>query len=273
MMTVSRPAESTATPIDPGSFDPETRSRSHWVIVFNPQPRPRMRLVCFPYAGGDANIFRDWAVATPAGVEVIGVQYPGRGCNDYLPSISNCDEMVSQLRAELAPFLGIEFAFFGHSNGALISFEVARSLSAETKSRMRHLFLSAKSAPHVLDNRYKISGLDDENFVRAIREIGGTPSEVLNDAWLVKRLLPRLRADFALGETYVYRPSAPLECAVSILQGEYDDSVDSESANRWSELTTGRVRQCSIESGHFFLHTHKAQVLALVRAVLLECAS
>lgn len=272
MKAMSHPAESTANDTDPRSFDPETRSRGHWLIVFNPQPRPRMRLVCFPYAGGDANVFRDWAVAMPEGVEVIGLQYPGRGCNQYLSPISNCDEMALQLKAVVAPFLGIEFAFFGHSNGALISFEVARSLSAETKRRMRHLFFSAKSAPHLLNSRYKLSDLDDENFVRAIREIGGTPSEVLDDAWLVQRLLPRLRADFALGETYVYRPSAPLECDVSILHGEYDHSVDAESAKRWSELTTGDVRQCSIEGGHFFLHTHKAQVQAVVRAVLLECA-
>ena len=107
----------------------------------------------------------------PDGIEVIGVQYPGRGCNQYLPPVSKCDEMALQLRAVLAPFLGIEFAFFGHSNGALISFEVARSLSAETMSHMCHLFLSAKSAPHVLDSRYKISDLNDENFVRAIREM------------------------------------------------------------------------------------------------------
>jgi medium-chain acyl-[acyl-carrier-protein] hydrolase len=273
MMAASRPAESAAPAIEPGSFAPETRDRGRWVVVFNPQPRPRMRLVCFPYAGGDANIFRPWAGEMPDGIELIGVQYPGRGTNQGVPPINSCDQMVSQLRAVLDPFLGIEFAFFGHSNGALISFEVARSLSAETKSRMRHLFFSAKSAPHVLDKRARISGLDDENFVRAISELGGTPAVVLNDAWLVQTLLPRLRADFALGETYVYRPSAPLDCEVSILRGENDDWVDDESARRWSELTTGRVRHCSVEAGHFFLHTHKRQVLALVRAVLLECAS
>lgn len=108
MKAMSRPAESTSKVIDPRSFDPETRSRGHWVIVFNPQPRPHMRLVCFPYAGGDAKIFRDWAVAMSEGVEVIGLLYPGCGCNQYPPPISNCDEMAVQLGAVVAPFLGIE---------------------------------------------------------------------------------------------------------------------------------------------------------------------
>lgn len=270
---MSRPAVSNSTAIDPGWVDPRAPSRGQWLISFNPQPRPRMRLFCFPYAGGDANIFRDWTVAMPEGVEVIGVQYPGRGCNQDHPPISNCDDMVSQLRVVLAPLLGIDFAFFGHSNGALISFEVTRSLSAESKGRMRHHFLSAKSAPHIMNNKNKLSGLDDEDFVLAIREMGGTPPEVLNDAWLMQRLLPRLRADFALGETYVFRPTARLGCEVSILRGKYDVSVDGEFVKRWSELATGRVRQYSIEGGHFFLHTHKSQVMAIVRTALIECTS
>ncbi|OJH34841.1 thioesterase II family protein [Cystobacter ferrugineus] len=241
------------------------------MIAFNPQARPRLRLFCFPYAGGDANIFRDWAAAMPEGVEVLGVQYPGRGTNLALPPISDCDEMASQLLAVMTPLLGINFAFFGHSNGALISFEVARRLHDELKGRMRHHFLSAKSAPHYPNNRSKISGLNDEDFLRAIRKMGGTPQEVLDDARLMQILLPRLRADFALGETYVFRPGPTLTCDVSILRGESDHLVDGEFVQRWSELTTGGASQYAIDGGHFFLNSHKSQVVALVRAALLEC--
>lgn len=271
-MAMSHRERSVCSPLNEGPFDPCARSRGQWLISFNPQERPKIRLFCFPYAGGDANVFRDWTVAMPEGVEVIGVQYPGRGCNQELPPISNCDELVSQLQVMMAPLLGIDFAFFGHSNGALISFEVARSLFAEPKGRMRHHFLSAKSAPHLSNDMRKICGLEDDEFIRAIREMGGTPPDVLDDARLMQRLLPRLRADFAIGERYVFRPGAGLACDVSVLRGEYDDSVDGELVKRWSELTTGRVSQYSIDGDHFFLSSHKSQVVALVRAALLEYA-
>lgn len=258
-MAMSYPAESGAEVVNSGVFDSKTWPCNQWVIVFKPKLRPRMRLICFPYAGGDANVFRNWSVAMPEEVEVIGVQYPGRGCNQPVTPISNCDELTSQLTVALAPFLGIAFAFLGHSNAALIGFEVARSLSAGAKSRMRHLYISARSAPHVLNHRNGISGLDDKSFVHAIREMGCTPPQVLYDPWLVQKLLPRLRADIALGETYVCRPSVPLECEVSVLQGEDDELLDNKSTKRWCELTTGHVRQFSVPGGHFFLNTKYSQ--------------
>lgn len=243
------------------------------LISFKPVARPRLRLFCFPYAGGDANIFRDWVPAMPADVEVIGVQYPGRGGNRAAPLIDNCDDLVSTLRRSMLGLLDVDFAFFGHSNGALISFELARTLHGRRRLHLRHCFVSARVPPQLSEFRRKICQFDDRQFVDAIRAMGGTPTEVLEDERLMELLLPRLRADFAVGETHQFRPGEPLACDMTILQGRFDEAVGPGLGSRWAELTTGAVEHHLIEGGHFFLHSHRSDVVAIVRRELVRIRS
>lgn len=238
------------------------------VIPFSRAADVRLRLFCFPYAGGDANLFRDWAAAVPAGVEMLGVQYPGRGPGEFASLIDRCDAMADHLRADLAGWLDVDFAFFGHSNGALISFELARRLSARERRMHRHHFLSARVAAHLPTGRRHISGLPRAEFLSEIGRIGGTPKGVLDDAPLMSLIEPRLRADFALGESYVYRPGPGLSCDCSTLHGVRDALVDGDRVTRWSDLTTGRVRHHVLDGDHFFLNARRPEVLEIVRSTL-----
>jgi medium-chain acyl-[acyl-carrier-protein] hydrolase len=238
------------------------------VLPFARLPAPQLRLFCFPYAGGDANLFRDWAAAMPADVEVLGVQYPGRGPCETHALIDRCDPMVERLHAELADWMNVDFAFFGHSNGALVSFELARRLDASSRARHRHHFLSARVAAHLPTGRGHISGLPKAEFLAAIGRLGGIPNEVMQDSGLMNLVEPRLRADFALGEHYVYQAGSGLVCDCTTLHGTRDHFVIEEYARRWSELTTGRVRHHVVDGDHFFLNTHRPKVLTIVHAVL-----
>ena len=240
---------------------------NEWFVYFNPHATAQIRLFCFPYAGGDANVYRDWAHQMPEGIEIIGVQYPGRGMNRQRP-IDDSATMVAALRSEIAPLLKTSFAFFGHSNGALISFELGRSLKGEERHRYLHHFLSAKAAPHVAGARRNISHLNDDELVAAIRRMGGTPEEVLRDRHLVQLILPRLRADFTLSERYVYQPGDNLTCPISLLRGEHDHLVNPALVKRWSELTSGSVDEREIAGDHFFLASHRAEVVDFVRSKL-----
>ncbi|MFC3374386.1 thioesterase II family protein [Rugamonas sp. CCM 8940] len=135
--------------IRPPPAPPTSRYQSPWALRFgHPGAQPRLRLFCFPYAGGDANLYRDWAAGLPEQVEVVGVQYPGRGMHADAP-ISDCATLVRRLHAALTPLLDLPFVFFGHSNGALISYELARRLDGAQTARHRHHFVSARHAPQL----------------------------------------------------------------------------------------------------------------------------
>lgn len=243
------------------------------LLPFNRPTAPRLRLFCFPYAGGDANLFREWAAHLPAAVQVIGVQYPGRGANSASAAVDNCSDMVAGLHAVMAPWLDTDFAFFGHSNGALISFELARRLSCNEVGRQRHHFLSARVAAHTATGRPKISALPHKEFVRELRNMGGTPAAVLQDSHLMNLIAPRLRADFALGDNYAYRPGPALACDISTLHGVDDHLVDGQLVQRWAELTRGGAQHHLIPGDHFFLNSRRADVLAIVRSKLLDSMS
>lgn len=244
-----------------------------WLIPFNRQAAPDLRLFCFPYAGGNANVFRDWAFHVPPGVEVIGVQYPGRGGHDVRDAIDRCDEMVAALYPVMRPWLDTGFAFFGHSNGALISFELARRLTREEAQHQQHHFLSARVAAHTHTDRRKISALSHEAFLRELKDIGGTPVEVLQDSCLMNLIESRLRADFALGENYAFHPGPMLDCNISTLHGAEDRLVDGERVRRWAELTRGSAQHYLVPGDHFFVNSRRAAVLAIVRSKLLEILS
>jgi medium-chain acyl-[acyl-carrier-protein] hydrolase len=254
--------------IRPPPAHPMSRYQSPWALRFGqPGATPRMRLFCFPYAGGDANLYRDWATLLPDQVEVVGVQYPGRGMHADAP-ISDCATMVRRLHAALAPLLDLPFVFFGHSNGALISYELARRLDGAEASRHRHHFVSARGAPQLPRTRRAIGRLERDDFVAAIAELGATPRDILDDRALVDFLMPRLRADFTLGEDYRFTPGPRLPCAASVLYGTEDALADAPQSRPWSELFSGPVRLRTINGGHFYLQSNREAVLELVAGEL-----
>ena len=251
--------------LEPQAVD-ATPNPADLLIRFNPQLRPRLRLFCFPFAGGDANFFRSWAAEMPAGVEIVGVQYPGRDVRSPETAIADCSEMVRILRRAIQPLLQEPFMFFGHSNGALISFELARSLDIEHRKRQRHHFLSARRPAHLDNGGWRISHLADADFIRELGYMGGTPTELLGNDELMRLFIPRLRADLALGEDYVFVPGPLLECDVTTLQGADDPVIDGASVPRWAELTHGRTFNHVLPGTHFFIHSAKDRVIAILKS-------
>lgn len=239
---------------------------SPWFVIGSPRRNPVARLFCFPYAGGGAQIFQDWHRFLPYEVEVIGVQYPGRGARLAEPAITSCDQMVERLRVEIEPWLDAPFMLFGHSNGALVSFELARALHASGNENQIHHFISAKRAIHLDSRRSQLHDLPDDAFLDEVERLGGTPAELLRDRGFIDVLLPILRADFSLSETYVRRDMSHLRMDVTLLYGSRDADIPEYDVLRWAELVRGSIDYRSFDGGHFFINTHKRQVLDFMRA-------
>ncbi|HEX5875859.1 MAG TPA: alpha/beta fold hydrolase, partial [Pyrinomonadaceae bacterium] len=165
------------------------------VIYPKPNPHAGARLFCFPYAGGTAPIFRAWPNYLPAEVELCAVQYPGRGTRIAERLREDVEELMNSSYDELQPFLNKPFAFFGHSMGALVSYEFARRLQREERPGPIGLFVSGCTAPHLRATDRITYNLPEPEFIDELRRLQGTPPEVLDSKELMQLMLPIIRAD------------------------------------------------------------------------------
>ena len=236
-------------------------SATPWLAGVKPNSRASLRLFCFPYAGGGATIYRTWQSELPQEVEVCPVQLPGRGRRLKEAAYTNVHTLVQELAQGLFPFLGKPFAFFGHSMGATISFELARYLRIEHHLMPRHLFVSGRRAAHKPATHAPTYNLPDAEFLVALRDLNGTPQEALEQPDLMELMLPLLRADFELSETYTYLNVPLLDCPMSIYGGEEDNDMPREHLEAWGELTTGPVSLKIFRGDHFFVNTAQTALL------------
>lgn len=162
------------------------------------------------------------------------------------------------------------FALFGHSMGALLGFEVARNLAAKHGMRTAVLFVSGCSAPQI-PRRRRISGLPDPQFLAHIGTMGATPQEVLDNREFVQMLLPTLRADFQIAETYDYIPGPPLSCPIWAYGGTLDRAVTADDLSAWADHTNRAFELVMIRGDHFFLHHSEEMLLDKLAEALAEC--
>lgn len=241
-------------------------SLNPWVTLPRPNPTARVRLFCFPFAGAGASVFYTWPQTLPAEVEVVPVQLPGRESRLMEKPYTAMPELVEKLGEVLEPYLDMPFAFFGHSNGAIMSFELARKFRREGRAMPLHLFLSGRPASHLPSRHPEIHHLPEPEFIEQLRRLEGTPEEVLANREIMQLLIPLLRADFALAETYKHVPEPPLDVPVSAYGGVKDKDVSEEESAAWAEHTTGPFHLKMFPGGHFFINENRPLVLAeLVR--------
>ena len=236
---------------------------SLWFSSAQPNPRATVRLFCFPYAGGDAQVYRAWSRHLPPSVEVLAARLPGRGLRMKEAAFRDLAPLVAAVASAATPYLDRPFAFFGHSMGALISFELARLLRERGVRGPSHLFVSGRRAPQLPRAEPITYDLPDAEFVEYLRSLKGTPAEVFDHPELLELMLPLVRADFSVVETYQYRPGPALGCPVTAFGGESDEEVSVEEIKAWGEQTSGRFDARIIPGDHFFLNDPPACSLML----------
>src|ERR1044072_2672741 len=239
-----------------------TRVSNPWILTRGVNPQARMNLVCFPYAGGGPQLFNNWQQSFPQ-LQVCMVQYPGRGSRIDEPAFTNCTALVDAFMPHLLPFVNKPFAFFGHSMGAIIAFEVARRLQQRGLKPAR-LFFSGRRAPQTPDHDRKTYDLPDAEFTAELRRLNGTPTQVLEHPELMQLMLQIIRADFTLTQTYTYQPGPPLNCPFSVFGGFQDVDVTRDLLEAWCELTTCDCALKMFDGDHFFIQTNTTAVLKTI---------
>lgn len=232
-----------------------------WTICPQPNPQAKLRLFCFHYAGGGTSSFRNWSDDLPASVEVHCVELPGRGFRLAEEAFASLEPLIVAIANALHPYLDKPFAFFGHSMGGLISFELTRLLRKKYQLNPIHLFVSAHRAPQLRDRDPPIYNLPDPEFLEELRDLEGTPQAVLENAELMQLLLPTLRADFTIVETYNYTTEPPLDCPITAFGGIQDREVSYEELKAWQEQTTAAFSLQMLRGNHFFIHSARSLLL------------
>lgn len=232
-----------------------------WVMCPKPNPQANLRLFCFPYAGGGALSFRTWPNGLPTTIEVCAVELPGRGTRMRLAPFTRHDPLVEALAQALLPYLDKPFALFGHSMGGLVSFELARLIRRKYGLLPVHLFVSGRRAPQVPDPDPPIHALPEPAFKEELRRLNGTPEAVLENKELMQLLIPILRADFAVLETYVYATEPPLECPITAFGGLQDCKVSCDHLEAWRNQTSASFSLQMLPGDHFFLNSAQALLL------------
>ena len=223
-----------------------------------------LKLFCFPFAGAGSSIFRQWSRFVSPEIMICPIQLPGRETRIGEPAFTEMNPLVDSVVAGLQNYLDGSFAFFGHSMGALIAFEVARRLQKEKLALPRLLIASGAPAPHIVRTLPVTYDLADDELVEALRKYQGTPDEVLKDRELLQIVLPIVRADFQLVETYVYEAAEPLLCPILTIRGSEDEHVPPEADDAWGLVTKARHSKLVLAGNHFFLLDSPAAVATKV---------
>lgn len=211
-------------------------------------------------------VYFPWASLMAGTCEVCAVQYPGRGTRIFEPLLYEMEAMVEQAAEGLKPYFDRPFAFFGHSLGALIAFELARYLNSSDGIKPIHIFVSGHHAPHLPNPHPFLYQMPDADFLRELRRMNGTSPEVWENEELVEILLPILRADFTVCETYQYVQGTALSCPITALGGMQDEDVPRHTLEAWSMHTTAQFAIRVFQGDHFYLNSQRVLLLqAIIR--------
>jgi surfactin synthase thioesterase subunit len=213
-------------------------------------------------------VFRAWWRAFPGEIEVCSVQPPGREHRLAETLFTEFAPYVESLTESLAWRLNLPCAFFGHSLGALAAFECARRLRRRGQKGPEVLFASGCRAPQTPMREKRVGSLPDDLFVEELRKLNGTPQEALEHPELMALLLPVVRADFAVYESYEFRPETPLDCAIHAFGGVSDERVTRADLAGWSEQTTAAFSARMFPGDHFFLHPAQRGIVQAITAEL-----
>jgi medium-chain acyl-[acyl-carrier-protein] hydrolase len=186
------------------------------------------------------------------------------------PPFVSLPPLVGAVAEAMPPLLDGPFAFFGHSMGAIIAFELARYLRRAYGREPHALFASGRRAPHVPDTDPDTYDLPHDEFIEELRRIDGTPTEVLEHAELMELMIPLLRADFQLVQTYEYIEGDPLQCPIFAYGGLQDGEETRELMSRWKEQTISRFKLHMLPGDHFFLRSSQTLLLEMLARDLYE---
>lgn len=225
----------------------------------------KVKLFCIPHAGGSASVYMKWARYLKSNIELIPVELAGRGVRmgkELYPSLKEAIEDVTNIIKENIG--DNDYMIYGHSMGGAIAYESCCNLIEDGIKKPLNLFISGRECPYIKDNSVPVYNLDDENFKRAVVNLGGTPEEVFDVKELRDIFVPILRSDYKNIETFEpINKETVLPVNITVLNGKEDDLTE-EQIKGWDKLTSKEFKRFDFEGDHFFLHENIEKVVGVI---------
>ena len=246
---------------------PEEKNEE-WFAFLKPNSQARIRLFCFPYAGGGALAYRSWIEDMPREIEIFPVQLPGRENRFNEEPYTDVEPLVNRLLSVIRPYLNSPFAFFGHSMGALLSFKLTKKLNAEGLALPLHLFISSRRGPHLPGPDIPLHTLPKSGLIDMLKSFGGVPDMILKDPEVLDFFLPTLRADLYLSETCPLENGNPINCPITAFGGLRDPYASIGELEAWRQHTRQEFRLKTFPGGHFYIREFTQELLKEISLTL-----
>jgi len=259
------------------TVEPETQ----WSVLLKPNPDARLRLFCFPYIAGSVSVFQSWSEGLPSELELCAVNYPGT--IGFSQRLEGLDALLPVLAEAMLPKLDKPFAFYGHSFGGLIAFELARYLRRERGLKPARLFLAAYHAPD-LPNPYPPLPQVSEEELKQTKSMEDLPelmltnlksilsASVLESLWQNRQFMLSLilyvQAGRWLMDNYSYSQEEPLDCPISVFGGKQDPLITEDKLSGWREQTRGDFNLQMFPGPHLFMHDDRELLLQAISQLL-----
>lgn len=231
----------------------------------------KIKLFSLPYAGGSATIYEKWRKFLHPSIELICIEYAGRGNRFSEPLFDNLDKIVDDLSSIIENEIHeTDYSIFGHSMGALVGYEIAHKIKEKSLPLPVHMFFSGKSAPHFSLRDKVIHNLNDYEFKKELLKLEGTPKEVLENDDLMEIFLPILRSDFKAIEEYKhFEKENILDCNFTVLYGKEERMPLNEIAD-WQKHTKKKCNFFKFSGGHFFIQEHSEDIVNIINNTLIS---
>jgi medium-chain acyl-[acyl-carrier-protein] hydrolase len=240
-------------------------------ISYRPNPMARIRLFCFPYAGGGASIFHPWPDYLPSDIETIGIQMPGLESRIMEPPLETIPAAVDMLLPAIYSKLDKPFVLFGHSLGAFISFELTRKFRKRYGLQPLHMFVAGIRAPQILNRNSLIYNLPKADFIEKLQHrYSGLPEEILQNDDILQLVLPGLRASLKMYESYEYIESQSLDCNITAFGAYQDKAATREDLEAWRHQTNRSFSLQMLPGNHFFINSEQDLFLQALSSELIK---
>lgn len=223
----------------------------------------KINLFCLPYAGGSRSAYYQYAKISPANLNIIPIELPGRGARFNEPPLTDIHLMVSDVFKQISRQLDQPYAIYGHSMGAILGYLLARKIDAERVNPPLHLFFTGSGGPSMLKKERKLFELERPALTKALKEMGGMPDEILNNDNHLDIFLPILRADFRAMESFEYVQCKKLNIPVSVITGS-QENISWEKLESWKNETAATVDFRKLPGNHFFIFEYGSTVIELI---------
>jgi surfactin synthase thioesterase subunit len=224
-------------------------------------------LFCFPFAGGSKYSLHFLKKVLPPNISCHFLEYPGRGTRIKEDFSQDIHEVVDDLYVAMAPLLHKPYALYGHSMGAKVAYLIAQKIRKEGQRAPLHVFISGTDAPSVPSKNGPRHLLPKEEFVAAVKDLGGLPDEILKNDELLEYFEPILRADFRASETYTHVHATPLPTPFTVMVGDKEDMED-EDILEWQSETSVPLKLYKFPGNHFFIYQNEKEIGKVIEASL-----